>query len=283
MPPTSDVGNINIYVAANAANGDSDIGGDTIYTTSYTLTAALPTVPTITSVVNGASFLSGIAPGSWVTIKGTNLAASTRPWGASDIVNGQLPAQLDNVSVMINGKPASVYYISPTQINVLGPDDSTTGPVDVQVTNNGAIGDAFSATLQPVSPAFFVWSGKYPVATRYPDNSDIGPVGILGSSVTTAPAKPGDVIVLWGTGFGPTNPSTPAGWQVSVASPVVNSPTVTIGGVQAQVMGAAISPGSAGLYQVAITVPSVPDGAQPVIVTAAGVQSPSGVYLAIRR
>lgn len=72
-PPTSNVGNINIYVAANGANGDGDDRGDTIHTAKFTLTPAASNSPTITSVVNGASFQTGISPGSWVTINGTIL------------------------------------------------------------------------------------------------------------------------------------------------------------------------------------------------------------------
>jgi uncharacterized protein (TIGR03437 family) len=280
-PPATDVGNINIYVAANAANGDNNTTGDTIHTAHYTLTAAQANLPTITAVVNGAGFQPGIAPGSWVTITGTNLASSTRTWRADEIVNGQLPTQLDNVSVTINGKSASVYYISPAQLNVQAPDDSATGPVNVVVTNNGATSAAFSATLAEVSPACFLWAGKDPVATRYPDNVDVGPAGLF-SGVTTTPAKPGDVITLWTTGLGPTNPATPSGWVVSTAAPTVDVPSVTIGGVPAQVLGAAVSPGSAGLYQINIIVPSLPNGDQPIVVQAGGVSSPPGPVLSIQ-
>ena len=93
----------------------------------------LPVPPTITSVVNGASFLPGIESGSWVTIKGTNLSNTNpgRIWTSSEIVNGNLPTSLDNTSVSIDGNPAFVYYISPTQLNVQAPNDSTTGTVKV--------------------------------------------------------------------------------------------------------------------------------------------------------
>jgi uncharacterized protein (TIGR03437 family) len=281
-PPSSNVGSIIVYVAGNGANGDGSERGDTIHTAKFTVTPAQSNSPTITSVVNGASFQPGIAPGSWVTINGTNLAASTRTWRAAEIVNGQLPTSLDNVSVTINGTPAAVYYISPTQINVQAPDVSATGPVSIQVTNNGATGGAFSGTLQRMAPALFLWSGKYPVATHYPDNAYVGPAGLFGGSPATNPAKPGDVIVLWGTGLGPTTPVTVAGWEVATAEPLANAPVVTIGGVPAQVIGAAISPGAAGLYQISMTVPEVPDGDQLITVQVAGVKSPAGVYLTIQ-
>ena len=72
----------------------------------------------ITSVLNGASYLNGIEAGSWVMIQGTNLANTYpgRTWRGDEVVNGNLPTALDGVSVTIDGKPAFVYYISGTQV-----------------------------------------------------------------------------------------------------------------------------------------------------------------------
>lgn len=283
-PPASDVGDVNIYVSANAANGDGNVGGDHIYTQQYTVTSApAVTAPSITSVVNGASFGSTISPGSWVTINGTNLANSARPWGASDIVNGALPTQLDGVSVTIDGNPAYVEYISPTQLNVLAPADSTTGSVNVQVNNNGAMSPMGAANLQQTSPAFFLWNGKYPVATRS-DYSLVGPSGLFTGAITN-PAKPGDVIVLWGTGFGPTNPAVPAGQQTPSDQiyAVTNVPSVTVGNTPAQVIGAALTPGTAGLYQIIVQLPSsISAGDQPVVVQAPGGPPVSNAVLTIQ-
>ena len=93
--------------------------------------AAPPTVPA-NGVQNGASFQPGIAANSWVTIQGTDLAPQTDNWNSS-IVNGELPTSLDGVKVSMGGKAAYVYYISPTQLNVLAPDLDP-GPVPVTVT-----------------------------------------------------------------------------------------------------------------------------------------------------
>jgi uncharacterized protein (TIGR03437 family) len=286
MPPATNAGNLTLYVAANAANGDNSERGDHIYTAKYTVTApgAQPTPPAITSVVNGASFQPNVSPGSWVTILGTSLAANTRPWAAADFAGSTLPVQLDGVGVKINGKPAYVAYISPSQINVQAPADGALGPVAVEVSDNGAIGSASAAMLQTASPAFFLWSGKYAVATR-PDFSLVGPAGLF-PGAATVPAKPGDTIILWGTGFGATNPAVspgvvpPSNPVASVASPV----TVTIGNIPATVIGCALAPGNAGLYQVAVQLAaSIPDGDQPLIAQVAGMQSPSNVLLSVKR
>ena len=132
------------------------------------------------------------------------------------------------------------------------------------------------------SPAFFLWAGKYTVATRQ-DATWAVKNGTF--SVTTVPAKPGDVIILWGTGFGPTTPAAPVGVQVpNDKLYAVNGVTVTIDNQPVQVFGTALSPGFAGLYQVAIQVPAaLPDGDWPVIATVAGVPSPTGILLAVHK
>ena len=122
---------------------------------------SVPGAPVITSVLNAASFQPGIEAGSWVMIRGTNLANTSpgRTWRSDEIVNGKLPTSLDGVTVTINGKPAFVEYISPTQINVQAPSDTAVGAVDVVVTNNGAASVPATAQLQSVAPAFFEYPG----------------------------------------------------------------------------------------------------------------------------
>jgi uncharacterized protein (TIGR03437 family) len=285
MPPATNTGNVTVYVSSIAANGDNSPAGDHVYNARYTLTPAgtQSGPPAITGVANGASFQSDVSAGSWVTIVGTGLSTGTRSWEPSDFNGTALPTQLDGVGVKINGKSAYVAYISPVQINVQAPGDSALGPVPVEVTNKGATSPAASAQLQPASPAFFLWNGKYVVATR-PDFSRVGPPELF-DGVSTQPAKPGDTIILWGTGFGPTVPVVAAG-IVPPASPIANtgSPvTVTIGNLPATVVGAALSPGNAGLYQVAVQVPSsISDGDQPVVAQVSGMQSPS-VLLSVKR
>jgi len=236
----------------------------------------------ITSVANGAGFQASFAPSSWVTIFGSNLATNTRIWRADEIVNGSLPTQLDGTSVTIDGKPAAVCYISPTQLNVQAPSDNNSGPVNVQVANNGLTSASFTAQLRTVSPAFFLWDGTYAAATRT-DFSLVGKPGLFPNS-TTVPAKPGDIIILWGTGFGATDPPVPSGQVVTGAPALVANPTVTVGGVTARLISAVLSPGNAGLYQIAIQIPdSVPDGDLPVVAQVQGVLSPANVLLTIHQ
>jgi uncharacterized protein (TIGR03437 family) len=240
-----------------------------------------PGPPVIGSVVNGASFQPGIEAGSWVTITGTNLANTNpgRTWTDSEVVGGNLPTSLDGVSVTIDGKPAFVYYISPTQINVQAPSDAAIGTVNVVVTNNGIASPPAPALLQAAAPAFFTYFGtSVAIASRLPDYAAVGGP----PSSATPPAKPGDTIVLWGTGFGATSPATGAGSAVKGAPAVVTTPTVTVDGVQAPVVSAVLTTGTAGLYQITIQLPSgIPAGAQTVQASVGTVRTPGGVTLVV--
>ena len=232
-------------------------------------------------VVNGASFQPGVSQGSWITIKGTNYGRTTRIWRGDEIVNGNLPTALDGVSVKVNGKPAFVYYISPVQINVQAPSDDTLGDVPVEVTVNGVKSASVTALLQKFAPAFFLWVGKYAVATD-PNYSWRVKPGTFAGATTTA-AKPGDVIILWGTGFGPTDPAIPAGQAVDKLTVVTGPVKVTIGGSVADYLGAALSPGSAGLYQIVVRIPlSAPNGDLPVVAEVGGARSPDNVFITVQ-
>ena len=129
--------------------------------------------------------------------------------------------------------------------------------------------------------AFFQW-GSYAVATHL--NYSFAVKNGTFSGPTT-PAKPGEVIILWGTGFGPTNPLAPVGVEVPSGTTyyTANPVTVTVGDTSATVYGAALSPGYAGLYQVAIQIPtSLANGDYPVTATVLGVQSPLTTLITVQ-
>jgi len=236
---------------------------------------------TITAVVNGGSFLTGFAAATWVSIFGTNLAPGVETWGAANFANGMLPTSLDGVSVTIDNIPAYVEYVSPTQLNVLAPDDAATGNVQIQVTAAGQASNSFIAQKQQYAPAFFTFdNGKY-VAAEHADYSLLGAPGLI-SGVTTTPAQAGEVVLLYGTGFGPTSPATPTGQLVTTAVPLpANSITVTIGGVAASVQFAGLT--ASGLYQLNVTVPSsLPSGDAAVVATIGGVETQSGVSITVQ-
>jgi uncharacterized protein (TIGR03437 family) len=288
-PPSSNVGDIRFYVAGNAANGNGMETGDRIYTANATLTPAASgggPRPTIRSngVVNGASFTAGIQSGSWVTIFGSELSSSTRIWNAqTEIVDGRLPTELDGVKVSIAGKPAAVYFISPTQLNVQAPNDIGTGNIPVEVITRGGTSETAMAEVRTAAPAFFLFdaeSRRY-LAAVHADGTLLGRTGLF-QGLTTRPAKPGDVILLFGTGFGPTNPPVEAGRVFNSAAPLVTPPTIRIGNVQASVQFAGLS--GAGLYQFNVTVPDIPNGDQAVAAELpGGIATQQNVFITIQR
>jgi uncharacterized protein (TIGR03437 family) len=283
-PPASDVGSIRMYVAGNAANGNRMATGDRIYTASYTLmpasTQPKPQVNSQNGVVNSAGFQPGVAAGSWISIFGQNLAPVTRTWDAAkEIVDGKLPVSLDGVSVSINNKPAFVHFISPTQINVQAPSDDALGPVQVTVTHAGGTSDAVAASVQTFLPGFFLFPQNHVAAVR-PNGTFVGPAGLF-SGLTTTPAKPGDVVLLFGTGFGPTNPGVPAGQVFQGAAALANPVAVRIGGASANVAFAGLS--AAGLYQFNLTIPDLPDGVHEVVAEIGGARTQTGARIQIQR
>jgi uncharacterized protein (TIGR03437 family) len=237
--------------------------------------------PVISEVANAEGESPTIAPNTWVEIKGVNLAPAgdTRIWQASDFVGNRMPAQLDGVSATVNGKAAYVYYISPGQVNILTPPDAMSGPVQVQVTANGTVSAQFTAQAQAESPSFFVFNGGPYVAATHANGSYLGPATLYPGSTT--PAKPGETVVLYGNGFGPTSAAVVSGseTQSGTLSPL---PVIQIGGLNATVVfaGLNVAPGE---FQFNVVVPaSLADGDQPITATYNDLTTQMGTLITVQ-
>lgn len=238
------------------------------------------TGPVIAEVANAEGESPTIAPNTWLEIKGANLAPAgdSRIWQTPDFTGNQMPTALDKVSVTVNGKSAYVYYISPTQINVLTPPDAMTGAVQVVVNSNGATSASFTAQAQATSPSFFVFNGGPYVAATHLNGSLIGPTTLYPSAST--PAKPGETIVLYANGFGPTNSPVQSGLvtQSGTLSPL---PVISIGGKPAVVSFAGlVAPGE---FQFNLTVPALlANGDQSISATYGGLSTLAGTLITIQ-
>jgi uncharacterized protein (TIGR03437 family) len=239
--------------------------------------------PTITSggIVPVYSTATTIQPGSWVSIFGTGLASATTTW------TGDFPTMLGGTSVTIDSNPAYLWLVSPTQINLQAPDDTATGTVSVVVTTSAG-STTSTVTLGQYAPSFSLYNSKYAAAivptVGTPGNSGngydyIGPGG-NGLPFTSRPLKPGETVLLYGVGFGPTTPVVPAGAAFSGAAPVPVLPTVTIGGVPATVTFAGIV--EAGLYQLNVVVPSAGSGDKALLATVGGATTPANVFITLQ-
>ena len=225
--------------------------------------------PAITGVSNSANGVATVSSGSWTSIYGTDLAASTRPWQNSDFQADRLPTSLDGVSVTVDGKPAAISYISPGQINIQVPATNSVGPVPVQVTTQKGTANG-TVNLATYAPAFFAFQSKYAMAV-HTDGAIVAPVGFFGAGVASRPAQPGEILLIFGTGFGPTTPGVSPGVLVSAPAPMADSSRlqVRMGGAAATVQFAGlVAPGE---YQFNVVVPNLPDGDQALAADAGGV------------
>jgi uncharacterized protein (TIGR03437 family) len=289
-PPSTNVGDITVYVAGNAANGNGNSFGDRIHLKSFTITpAAAAPAPSIGAggVVDVWSFTPLISDGGFVSIFGTNLAPSTRNWDGA-IVNGQLPTALDGVSVKVNNKDAYVVFISPLQVNVLAPSDGASGMVPVTLTTANGTSNTVLVEKRPIAPAIFAWPGgtategnKY-VGAAFPPNPDgigfVGKPGLLAPvNITTRPARPDEFVLIFVTGCGPTNPAVPDGRVVGQPVPRLASEVeVKVGDVKAELFDNTGFLIYAGECQFNVRIPAnLPDGDHKVEVTIAGNSSPN--------
>ncbi|MGA3019567.1 MAG: TIGR03118 family protein [Bryobacteraceae bacterium] len=246
---------------------------------NHGILASIQASPTITSVSNAADIQSGIAMNSYISVYGSDLAPITRNWTNSDFSGTKLPTSLDGVSVTVNGNAAFVYYISPKQIDVLTPVDTTTGPVQVQVTDNGLVSNSLSATMQAFSPAFFLLKDNISIAALHSNSGIVGATTLYPGLST--PAVSGETIGLYGTGFGQTNPAIASGTIVTTPSACATTPTVTVAGTSAQVTYCGLI--SAGLYQVNVTIPAgTPSGNNVVVVSFGTVASNSNAMITVQ-
>jgi uncharacterized protein (TIGR03437 family) len=273
-PPSENVGPVTFYVAGNAANGDANFTGDFIYTSSVQLNPVVPVAPSVTAgnIVSAATSVAGpVAPNSWVTVYGTNLGVTTRSWTDSDFTNGGMPFSLDGVSVVLNafGAPRVAYvgYVSPTQVNFLLPTDTNATTVQVQIKNPAGITPQMPLTVQANALQLFTADGKY-VSGAHANGDVLGKVG--------TPAAPGETVVLYCTGGGPTNPPLIPGQMPTEALSIATLPQVMIGGTPATVVSATVVPGNPGLYQLKVQVPpGAANGDQPVVVQSGAFTSAS--------
>jgi uncharacterized protein (TIGR03437 family) len=288
-PASASTGNVTMYVAGNAGLAGQDVQTPTdVYLSKMVLMPATtnPNAPTITAngVVPVFSSATTIQPTSWISIYGTNLATSTALW------TGNFPTTLGGASVTIDGKSGYLYYASPTQINLQAPSDTATGSVPVVVTTpNGSV--TSTVTLAQYGPSFSLLDATHVagIILRSDGSGAYGGgtydiVGPTGSSLgyKTVAAKAGDSLVLFGVGFGPTNPAVAAAAQPPAGG------AVTTGPVSLLINNKNVTPAfsgltSAGLFQFNLTVPAgAGTGDVSLSAMVGGVTTPAGVVVSLQ-
>ena len=178
----------------------------------------------------------------------TNLANSTTSW------NGDFQTFLGGTSVTINGKAAYLSFVSAGQINLQAPTDTATAIVPVVVTTAGGSSEA-TVRLAQFGPSFFLIDDKHVAGIIVRSDGSgaygggsydiIGPTGTSRGYPTIA-AKAGDIVELYGTGLGPTNPPAPAGQVFYGTAPTTNPVRLRIGNASVVPTFAGLS--GAGVY-----------------------------------
>ena len=213
---------------------------------------------------------------------------------ASDLQNGSLPTKLANTCVQVGTALGFLTFVGAGQINFQVPDVPAGSAVNVQVVSNcGTTNEIRSATVavpvQSATPEFLYWvrnaNGSNPiVAVNAATGSYVGAAGLIPGANFT-PARPGDVLTIYCISLGPTNPAVPAGMPSTGAAQVTAAATVKIGSTTldpASVLYVGASPGTAGLYQLNITVPALADGDYPLILTLDRYSTPASGFITVK-
>jgi uncharacterized protein (TIGR03437 family) len=274
-------GSVSFTVDANPAGAPARASSITVGGAAFTFTeAAGPAggaAPAFTaaSIVNAGSFAGGaVAPGEIVTFYGTNIGPPNlvTPTGAV------FPTTLGGTQVTFDGTPAPLIYTAASTLTAIVPYEiagQTT--TQVVVSYNGVKSAPVAVPLTTTAPGLFTSAA-----------TGTGQGAILKSDYTvnsaSNPAGPGDVILLFGTGEGQTSP---AGVDGLIANSVYPKPlgpvTVTIGGIDANVLYSGAAPGLvAGVLQINAVVPAGLQGTQAVVVTIGGKSSAAGVTVALK-
>jgi uncharacterized protein (TIGR03437 family) len=267
------------------------------------VTGTLTTVPG--AVITQIRTIYGwpqIAFNTWLEIHGHNLVPADTPstgvdWSdAPEFANGQMPTHLGPVSVSFGPGPALgglgpgyIYFYcsaktnpncADDQINVLAPLLPTNypSPWRVIVNNNGVPIADISAFRSAPSPALFSFDAPGHIAARHQDASLVGPASLFPG--LSSPAKAGEIISLYGTGFG-----VPAGGGIVAGSATQSGSlpfpaSCSVSGINAQAVGALVSPG---LYQFNLTIPQgLPVGDNPVLCVYGGYPTFPGALIAVQ-
>ncbi len=233
----------------------------------------------VDGVVNGASFAPApnnfVAANSIISIFGVDLSLQTKQVGEGDLVHGRLPVVLGGVQVRIGEIPAPLYFVSPNQINAQVPSEIVPGDWSLSIVRENLSGqNVAKVQVRAAAPGLFAFS----------THTDYTLVG-RGDPQGSTPARPGEIVLLFGTGFGSTAPAVFAGELPDFAARVVLPVRAWLGDVELPaylLRYVGLAPGFAGLYQINLELPAdVPTGNPQLRIEIDGISSQPGVRIAV--
>jgi len=287
-----------IDLATGAATTLGAIGSNLIVTglaisenTGNTGDCNLTGAPTVTAVTNAASFAPTASPNELVTVFYTGLAGVTATAaGMQNFLAGHFPTELACIAVEVGGVRAPVTYAGGGQINAQIPVNTVASQTTTRIVLNPGRPNEIRGTVlngpavQPNAPALFTFNNRTVAAQSVAFATIADPAVVP----TGRFAKPGETVILYGTGFGVTEPVYQSGELPSAPASTRDTMTVIIGGqtlAPDDVIYAGVSPGSiSGLYQVNVRIPaSAASGNLPVTVRINGQQSQDGVTIPVQQ
>jgi uncharacterized protein (TIGR03437 family) len=219
------------------------------------------------SVANAASFEAGVTPGSAAVVFVSGVRALAGITAAQAV---PLPRQLDGVRVSVNGRDAPLYAVANVngqeQVNFQVPWETEPSTARVIVTRDTTASPAVDVRVQALQPGVFE-NGAEAIVVR-----------TAGNTLVTAqrPLGGGETAYLYATGLGgvEANPGTGNGGPRDASARTRNPVTITIDGVDCEVLFAGLAPDFVGIYQVNFRAPASNRGGQrELVVSAGGVRS----------
>jgi uncharacterized protein (TIGR03437 family) len=231
----------------------------------------------VEGIVNSASYMpDALAPNAIASIFGTGLAYDTRA-SPPNLLDHMVPQVLAGVRVYVGGIAAPLYYVSPKQINFVIPADVLLGDCDLFIARQGTSGPHVTITVHDAGPGLF-----------QTDQGTIAAMHANGDIITEHnPAQAGELVVLYGTGLGRSNPLLTTGLITMVPAPIqdLKDLQILVAGKPldpARVQYAGVSPGTPGLYQVILKLPQKLTSNPEIRLIIGGHTSPAGTKLAVR-
>jgi uncharacterized protein (TIGR03437 family) len=201
---------------------------------------------------------------------------------------GAKPGRVEQIA----GAFAPLLFVSPAQLNFQLPweVDLSSGFIDLRVFRDGVASEPVRVAVSEFSPAVFSFDfGPGRAIAINPDGSVAHPEDSFGGAVPSRPVRAGEALIILANGLGPTNPPPSTGFNSLdadgnfVRRDTIETPRVTIGGVEQQVLFSGMSPQFAGVYQlnILVTEATPPGGAQPLILEIGGARSREDVTVAV--
>jgi uncharacterized protein (TIGR03437 family) len=236
-------------------------------------------------VVDGAGFRPAPAPGSIVSIFGTNFASAVSV--ASTV---PLSTSLGGVSVTFNGAQAPLFFVGPLQINAQLPSGLTGDTASVVVTSGSGPSQPKTVQVGRFSPGIFTvnQSGTGQGWVLFANTDIVAAPAGLQTGHRNQPAKAGDILTIFAGGLGPVSPPIADGRNsLDALRQTTASPAVIVGGISVSggdILFSGLAPQFVGLYQINFRMPSgVPPGdAVPIQISIGGVTSSNRVTIAVQ-